>query len=165
MRTYEYHRNLPHYQKDDRAHYVTFVTHERWVLPPEVRGIVLKACHHFDRDRLTLHAAVVMPDHVHLILEFLKDDLGEDFTFAETVGAIKGFTAHEINRVLVRKGHVWQDESFDHVVRCEGRVEQKIEYVRENPVRRGLARTADEYPWLYVRMAAQPGTAVPHALQ
>jgi REP element-mobilizing transposase RayT len=164
MRTYEYQRNLPHYQKDDRAHFVTFVTHERWVLPAAARDIVLKSCLHLDGDRFDLHAAVVMPDHVHLVLEFLQDDLGEDFTFAETVGAIKGFTAHAINKQLKRKGSVWLDESFDHVARCEESVEEKIEYIRQNPVRRGLVSIPSEYRWLYVR-SAQPRTAVPHALR
>jgi REP element-mobilizing transposase RayT len=164
MRTYEYRRNLPHYQKDDRAHYVTFVTNRRWKLLSVARDIVMKSCHHMDGERFDLYAVVVMPDHVHLIFESLQDELGEDFTFAETVGAIKSFTAHEINRVLARKGHVWQDESFDHVVRFEGSLEEKIEYVRQNPVRAGLVKISGEYQWLYVK-DAQPGTAVPHALR
>lgn len=103
-----------------------------------------------------------MPDHVHMIVTFLKDDLGDDFTFEKTIGAIKGFTAHKINEVLGRKGHVWLDESFDHVLRREESLEQKIEYVRQNPVRRGLVRAPAEYAWLYVKSHAQPGTAVPH---
>jgi REP element-mobilizing transposase RayT len=136
-------------------------THERWELPPRARDIVLQACKHFDGDRLVLHAAVVMPDHVHVIIEFLKDDVGDDFTFEQTIGAIKGFSAHAINKELARKGSVWLDESFDHVARCEESVEQKIEYICQNPVRRGLVRLPSEYRWLYVK-GAQPRTAVPH---
>ena len=161
-RRYEYERNLPHYQKDDRAHFVTFVTCDRWPLPTPAREIVLEACKHFDGDRLILHAVVVMPDHVHLIIEFLKDDLGDDFTFEETVGAIKGFTAHKINELMGRSGSVWLDESFDHVLRRAESVEQKIEYIRQNPVRSGLVKTVSEYAWLYVRPFAQPRTAVTH---
>ncbi|HUQ50059.1 MAG TPA: hypothetical protein VM056_05030, partial [Terriglobales bacterium] len=158
-RTYEYRRNLPHYQKFDRAHFVTFVTHERWVLPAEARDIVFNACRHFDGERLQLHAAVVMPEHVHLILGLLRNDLGEEFTFAETIGAIKGFTAHAINKTRGRQGSVWMDESFDHVLRCEDNLQDRIEYLRQNPVRRGLVSVPEEYRWLYVRKIAQPGTA------
>ena len=39
-----YRRNLPHVQKDETAHFITFVTKSRWILPPLARDIVLSAC-------------------------------------------------------------------------------------------------------------------------
>jgi REP element-mobilizing transposase RayT len=140
---------------------VTFVTSEHWVLPPTARDIVLQACLYFNGTKIDLRATVVMPDHVHLIFIALRDETGECFSFAEILGSIKGFSAHSINKVLRRRGSVWLDESFDHVVRCEEKFEQKIEYVRQNPVRRGLVRTPEQYRWLWVKVA-QPRTAVPH---
>jgi hypothetical protein len=40
------------------------------------------------------------------------------------------------------------DESFDHIIRNEAELEQKIEYVKQNPVKHGLATQASEYKWL-----------------
>jgi len=40
MGKYEHRHNLPHIQKDDRAHFITFNTHHRWVLPPAARDVV-----------------------------------------------------------------------------------------------------------------------------
>jgi hypothetical protein len=42
------------------------------------------------------------------------------------------------------------DESFGHVVRNEAELEEKIEYVRQNPVRKGLAREPSDYKWLLI---------------
>ncbi|MGA7292144.1 MAG: hypothetical protein WBW53_05840 [Terriglobales bacterium] len=68
----------------------------------------------------------------------------------EILQAIKGASAHSLNRALGRSGPVWQEESFDHVLRSEESFAQKVEYIRQNPVRAGLVRRAEEYRWLWV---------------
>jgi len=47
-------------------------------------------------------------------------------------------------------GALWQDESFDHVLRSNESFDEKLEYIRQNPVRRALAAKPEEYPWLWV---------------
>jgi hypothetical protein len=54
-----------------------------------------------------------------------------------------------VNKALKRSGTVWQDESFDHVLRHSDSLEQKIQYVRENPVRKGLVSKSEDYKWLW----------------
>src|SRR2546422_4881500 len=61
--------------------------------------------------------------------------------------AIKGTSAHSINRKLHSHEAVWQEESFDHVLRSSESLDAKIDYVLQNPVRKGLVRIASEYPW------------------
>jgi hypothetical protein len=46
---------------------------------------------------------------------------------------------------------IWQDESFDHVLRCSESLDAKVQYALENPVRRGLAVSWREYPWAWQR--------------
>ena len=45
------------------------------------------------------------------------------------------------------KGNVWQEEFFDHVLRSGESYSQKWNYVKENPVRAGLVKNADDWPW------------------
>lgn len=104
---------------------------------------------HDNGSRMRLFIAVVMPDHVHLIFMPLRCETGEDYSFAEILGGIKGASAHSVNTALKRSGRVWQDESFDHVVRCAENLEDKIRYVRENPVRKGLVSRPEDYKWLW----------------
>ena len=89
-----------------------------------------------------------MPDHVHLICLPLVDENGS-ISIPEITRTIKGESAHRVNRALDRSGRVWQDESFDHVLRgCES-LREKVDYILQNPVRAGLVLRSDEYPWLW----------------
>jgi hypothetical protein len=69
-----------------------------------------------------------MPDHVHMILIPLVDEK-EQRTWAmpEILDAVKGASAHLINKNLSRHGPVWQQESFDHVLRSSESLDAKIQ--------------------------------------
>jgi REP-associated tyrosine transposase len=56
-----------------------------------------------------------------------------------------------VNQLIGARGAVWLDESFDHVLRSYESFEEKLEYIRQNPVRRGLVTAPDQYPWLWVK--------------
>ncbi len=112
--------------------------------------VVLQHCLHDNGKRYSLHAAVVMPTHVHLLLTVLLDEHGWPFELSEILKLIKGVSARSINKLTGRSGPVWQDESFDHVLRSDESFEEKLEYVRQNPVRVGLVKRAEDYPWLWV---------------
>jgi len=145
-----YRRRLSHLQVDERQHFVTFCTDRRWILPQHVRSIVLECCLHDNGTKFDLRVAVVMPDHVHIIFTPLVDrDAMEVCSLAKIMDGIKGASAHRINKGLGRKGRVWQAESFDHVVRCSEGLDAKIQYVLENPVRRGLVAEWSEYRWMW----------------
>jgi REP element-mobilizing transposase RayT len=152
-----YRRQLPHLQCDGRQHFVTFCTDHRWVLPERVRSIVLDCCLHDNGEKFDLRVAVVMPDHVHLIFTPLVDEQAmEVSSLAEIMGAIKGASAHKVNKAIGRKGRVWQPESFDHVVRSSEGLDAKIQYLLDNPVRRGLVAEWTDYPWLWKKEFVNP---------
>jgi REP element-mobilizing transposase RayT len=152
-----YRRKLPHLQVDDKPHFVTFCTYQRWILPEKVRGLVLESCLHGNGKLFDLKAAVVMPNHVHLIFTPLVDaERMEVCSLAEIMDSIKGASAHRINKVLGRKGRVWQTESFDHVLRASENLDAKMQYLLENPVRAGLASTWQEYSWVWRKAYVNP---------
>ena len=152
-----YRRQLPHLQRDDKPHFVTFCTNHRWILPECARTITLECCLHDHGTKLDLWVAVVMPDHVHLIFTPLVD--GQRMavhSLAEITDAIKGASAHKINYALGRKGRVWQVESFDHVLRSSESLDQKVQYLLGNPVRRGLVGRWEDYRWLWRKPVENP---------
>ncbi|MGB9204842.1 MAG: transposase [Terriglobales bacterium] len=148
LRKYQYRRTLPHYQKDNKAIFATFSTHRRWPLPETAREIVVEACRHLDGTMCTLHGFVVMPDHVHLVFTPMTDSDGP-ISLPEILQKVKSESAHRINKLLGRKGRVWQDESFDHVLRREEGIDAKLEYIRLNPVRAALVQQPGEYRWMW----------------
>ncbi len=96
-----------------------------------------------------MHALVVMPNHVHLLFTPLRDAQGNQFSMQEILQAIKGTSAHRVNKALRRSGPVWQEESFDHVLRSSEDIGGYVEYICENPVRARLAPVPSEYRWLW----------------
>ena len=145
----EYRRNLPHIQNVGQTLFVTFATWQRWSLPEAVRSAVLRHCVRDHGTKALIRGAVVTPDHVHLILTPLNDTEGDGYPLAQIMNGIKGASAHTVNRMLKRRGHVWQDESFDHVLRSDEDVRKRVEYICANPVRAGLSQHEDDYPWLW----------------
>ncbi len=145
----EYRRNLPHLQAEDKPIFLTFCTYRRWILPESVRSLVLSHCLHGHSIKIQVHGLVVMPDHVHMVFTPSKDQKGNAFGLSEITNGIKGASAHSANRVLNRKGPVWQYESFDHVLRSDEKIREKVEYICQNPVRKGLVEKEDDYPWLW----------------
>lgn len=145
---YEYRRRLPHYQPDGKIFFITFCTYQRWTLPEGARQIVLDVCRRGDGTLFELLAAVIMPDHAHLAL-VPRMKGSRTASIAEIMQAIKGASAHRINRELGRRGSVWQEESFDRALRDEEQIGQKIDYMLENPVRAGLVMNPVEYPWIW----------------
>jgi len=111
--------------------------------------VVLRHCLHDHRRKLWVHGVIVMTDHVHMVFTPLRDSQGSTFGMAEIMNGIKGASAHRVNKALKRKGSVWQDESYDRVLRRDESIEDVVTYVCENLIRRGLVSNVDDYPWLW----------------
>jgi len=153
---YEYRRRLPHYQKADRAIFVTFRKLIRDPFAVGARDLILQHCRHDDGKRYDLHAAVVMPDHVHMLLTPLCDPVGWPYSLPVILKLVKGVSARSVNRQLGSSGPVWQDESLDHVLRSDESFAEKLEYIRQNPVRAWLVVHPEDYRWLWVAAIKWP---------
>jgi REP element-mobilizing transposase RayT len=94
---YDYRRGLPHIQKDNRPIFITLTTDHRGKLPAEARDIVLPCCVKENGNRFDMHTAVVMPDHVHLLLSPWRRADGWNFSLPEIMHAVKGASARQIN--------------------------------------------------------------------
>ena len=137
-------RHLPHLEKPGKTYFSTFATRNREVLTPQARSIALACCVHDHKRTYWLECAIVMPDHVHMV--FTPYD-GQ--TLSTIMDAVKGASAHLINRAIGRKGHLWADESFDRIIRAGENLRKKCEYICQNPVRAGLVDSPDNWPWLW----------------
>jgi REP element-mobilizing transposase RayT len=151
-----YRRNLPHIQKDYSPHFITFVTKQRLTLPAWARTVVLDCCIFGHQKKYNLYVAVVMSDHVHLILTPLVDVQNSSmFPLAKIMRSIKSYSARRISAGLGSR-KLWQQESFDRVIRSSENLDAKIAYVMANPVRRGLVNVPSDYPWLWRKPMENP---------
>jgi putative transposase len=144
-------RNLPHFQEPGRIYFLTWRCREGQRLAPEERGLVLAALLYYDDNKWKVYTAVILPDHVHSLVQPLPHPEGGVHDLAEILHSVKRFSAYQINRLRGAKGPLWQDERYDRMVRDETEFLEKWNYIRNNPVKAGLAVTPEDYPWLYER--------------
>jgi REP element-mobilizing transposase RayT len=107
--------------------------------------LVRSAILHDAGKKHALHLGVIMPDHVHLLIQPLEKSLGIWFDLAEVMRSIKGVSARAVNRHCGLSGRVWQAESYDRIVRDEAEYGEKWNYILQNPVRAGLVDSPEQY--------------------
>ena len=90
------------------------------------------------------YAFCLMPDHLHLLISSRGTNL------STVLSAWKSYTGH-----LLRKngleGSYWQRGFYDHALRKEEDAQRTAEYIVNNPVRKGLAKTWRDYPFSWHR--------------
>lgn len=103
--------------------------------------------------RFTVFSFVVMPDHLHLLIQTLGTNV------SECMRSFKTNTSREINRYLSRTAGVdtrgtnkfqWHARFYDHIIRNAKDFATHLEYIRNNPVRAGLVEHPEGYPYLYI---------------
>ncbi|MBU1693194.1 MAG: transposase [Verrucomicrobia bacterium] len=84
---------------------------------------------------------VIMPDHVH----FFCSAAGSDKPLSAFMKQWKQWTSKRLVRECNLQPPIWQAEFFDHVLRSDESRSEKWLYVRDNPVRAGLVKTAEDW--------------------
>jgi len=70
----------------------------------------------------------VMPNHVHAVVRLFPGE-----KLAANVHSWKSFSAKEANRLVGRKGRLWQREYYDRLIRNGEELDRAIRYVANNP--------------------------------
>jgi len=116
---------------------------------PAIADMVVDAIH-YNADRLgqyALHAFVVMPNHVHLLVT-------PAVALPKLTKSLKSITAKRANEMLsMARQPFWQAESYDHLVRHQREFEKIRNYIEANPVRAGLVAEARGFRWSSARWA------------
>jgi alanyl-tRNA synthetase/REP element-mobilizing transposase RayT len=156
-----YKRRLPHFERPWAKYMVTFTTVGHRNLSPAERDITLETVLHDAGRKYELYAACVMPDHVHLLLEpqiERQDAQGKPCFYAldDILQTLKSVSSHRINKLAGVKGQrVWENESFDRVIRSEHDLEEKFHYICRNPWDSGAAKPDEDYLWLWTPQSAR----------
>ena len=120
------------------TYFITTATWNRRRLfqSPAAATLLLETLQHYRRQgRYQLHAFVVMPDHLHLLLT------PQAVPLERTVMLIKGGSSHRLNATLP----IWQRGFTDHRIRHRADFLAHREYIHHNPVRARLCQTPESY--------------------
>jgi REP element-mobilizing transposase RayT len=108
---------------------------------PSIAQIVADSLQYCGKTDFELHAWVIMPNHVHVLATARTE-------VSKFMRRMKGYSARQANRALTRTGEIfWQEESYDHLVRTPEEFRDIEAYILNNPVKAGLARSAEDYRW------------------
>lgn len=117
---------------------------------PRIAEMVEQALLYFDADRYRVLAWVVMPNHVHVVIETFPD-----YSLPNVVKSWKSYTAKEANKLLGKSGKFWHRDYFDRFIRDEKHFETAMNYVHYNPVKAGLVERAELYRFSSARLGTE----------
>jgi putative transposase len=94
--------------------------------------------------KFELHDFVIMPDHLHLLLTVF-----DEMTIEKAMQLIKGRFSHRLSHESGYTGEVWQRGFTEAQVMNRASFENHSEYIAQNPVKAGIAASADEFPFCF----------------
>src|SRR5258707_1623208 len=125
-----------------QSHFVTFCCYHRRQLltTDESRRIFESALERLRRSfRLQVYGYVVMPEHVHLLLNEPQQD-----TLADTLKSLKQGVSR---RLIGDAEHFWQKRYYDFNIRNYPQFVEKLRYIHRNPVNAGLCERPEDWEW------------------
>jgi putative transposase len=93
-----------------------------------------------DRGFYDLHAFVIMPDHLHLLLTPAKNA-----SLEKAIQMIKGSSAYRIRKELLYSFPIWQPGFHDRWLRTAEEFQSRFDYIAKNPVFARLVESAPDY--------------------
>jgi putative transposase len=93
------------------------------------------------RGDIDLYGFVIMPDHVHLVVR-----LNGEITISWWMDRFKSYIARKLG-----KGPIWQQGYWSEVVPNIAFLEQKLQYIHNNPVRAEIVERAEDFEWSSAR--------------
>jgi REP element-mobilizing transposase RayT len=148
-------RCLPHWELAGSVYFITFNTWEKLELTDSAKEMVLSCCLFFDESqaqnkaRYHTFALVIMLDHVHWLMQPLSKSETEYWSLSSILHSVKSYSSKQIPTVMKHIGIIWQDERYDRIIRNYQEFMNTWEYIRQNPVKADLARTPEDYPFLW----------------
>ncbi len=146
-------KGLKRYQQTGDLHYVTFSCYRRlpFLDTPHARSTfeeVLEIVRR--RHDLWIHAYVVMPEHVHLLISEPESSL-----LSVALKALKQESAKKLKDA--DRAHFWQARYYDFNVYSEKKRAEKVDYIHWNPVKRDLVSAPEDWVWSSARHYASGG--------
>jgi len=131
------------HSESSQIYLLTTVVHKRDPVFRDWRlgRLVVAELKRAEEQNLVLSLAwVVMPDHLHWLIELRQSSL------AKVMQQVKARSAIAVNKALQTESRLWQRGYHDTAVRHEHELKKLARYIVANPLRAGLVKQVGEYP-------------------
>jgi hypothetical protein len=134
-------RNPPHGSIPEAVCFVTFRVKDGSFSPDELKIVfdhILSGNGRF----YPFISLALMPDHGHIIFKSFPQ-----YSLKRVMKGIKGVSSHLVNQSRGTKGTIWQDVSYDRIIRNNDDLHEKIRHLFFNPDKKGVISNTGEYPF------------------
>jgi putative transposase len=111
-----------------------------------------ECCHHRVWLDSVLLAWVLMPDHWHGLIQ-----LGDQNSLSIIMQRFKSITTKQINITSHQSKKIWQSGFYDHAIREQESIKDVARYLLNNPVRAGLVKNVNDYPYWNTQWPSDDG--------
>ena len=150
---------MPMARQEVRTFFVTAVTWGRRAIfhaDPLARLFLEVLRDYRVQERYLLHEFVVMPEHFHVLLT-----PAPNVPLEKAVQFIKGGFSFRVKHDMGSNLEIWQPRPTNHRIHGAADYQRHAEYIRENPVKRGLVSKAEKYPYSSASRALEVDPAPP----
>ncbi len=131
------------YEREGQPFSITICTWNKIILSNRVRELIFQSAIKGDlMKKSDLMAVCVMPDHVHLLLAPVKENL------VDLIGRWKSYTTH-LMQLRGGTGKLWHRSFYDHGLRKDEDLTKVAGYIVSNPVRKSLVEGWKSYPFAW----------------
>jgi len=138
--THRLHHTTPSWVKNGAVFHIRIRVGRENILPltgPGIANALLKsAAYYHEHGSWFCHLLLLMPDHLPALLSFPPAS-----QMTVVVGRWKAWQKRTI-------GIAWQENFFDHRIRNKREHQLKADYIRHNPVVKGLCVQPNDWPWV-----------------
>ena len=132
---------VPNWVEDGAVYFITINCLQRGknqLADKKTSSAIFSAFRHYETlGKWHVRLCLLMPDHLHALISFNT----RQHPMSRSIQSLKGFLAKEV-------GIKWQKNYFDHRLRNDEALEEKAQYIRLNPVRAGLAKDPQAWPFI-----------------
>jgi putative transposase len=143
--------NAAYFVSTQTARRQPFFRHERWA------NLLRETILHYSDAGYVLHAYVIMPDHLHLLI-------APENTLEKAMQLVKGGFSFRAKKEFAWKFDIWQHGFSDRRMRDVVDWNNHLEYIRRNPERAGLVSNSTDYPYMGFLKSAFPHGLEPGVL-
>lgn len=137
--------SLKHYHEKGNYYFITTITKDRdpiFTSPINADLFITLLTYFKFKNNYNIIAFVIMPDHVHIVIQ----PLGED-TISDIMKNIKGSFSRYYNKLNNSSGTVFQKGYYDTVIRDDKQLHETMEYIHHNPVKKEIVSETKEYEY------------------
>ncbi|GAB6040541.1 REP-associated tyrosine transposase [Endothiovibrio diazotrophicus] len=144
--------NYRRHALNNRALFVTVVTAQRApILGDHVDALRTAIGHVQQRHPFNLPAAVILPDHCHLLMELPEGEENYSLRIRQIKERFTRLVPDAVSptdsRLKRRERGVWQRRFWEHQIRDEEDFRRHLEYIHYNPVKHGYVGRCRDWPY------------------